>query len=215
MLFFQWLNEVRKELAALITGSLLLAALGLYQAISGKAVSPWLYSSIALVFFGWAFYKVWAKQKIAADAARQSVYEGRPLFSMRPFRVVGSEEYGLHLLNCGGRPARHVRLGGIRSYEGDYNLDFEEMTVLQPADEWTSLAYRVRDKSRRDARLSQFLRDNPPNAAVVWWDIRIQYWDTDNAIKQGGVIRLCFDVDDGILFARAAPYTALGFKPPP
>jgi len=43
MEFFRWLNAIRKELKALITGSLLLAFLGLYQSITGKQVPAWAY----------------------------------------------------------------------------------------------------------------------------------------------------------------------------
>jgi hypothetical protein len=73
MLFLHWLNEVRKELRALITGSLLLGALGLYQSITARKVPWFVYAGITIFFLMWAFFGVWAKQsKPALDHLRQS-----------------------------------------------------------------------------------------------------------------------------------------------
>jgi hypothetical protein len=214
MLLAQWLNAIRSEFRALITGSLLLATLGLYQVFTDRPVSPWLYSAIVLFFLCWALFKTWAKEKARADAAIRSIYEGQPIFALEVRRVTMDGGYNFHLENCGERPARHVHLSSVSSYRENYDLHFGEITVLRPHSEGTdTVSYRVTDKNSKAARLSAFLKDNPEGAAVVWWDIHIEYWDTDNAIKVGGIVRLCYDVETGALFVRAAPYTALGFKP--
>jgi hypothetical protein len=62
MIFLRWLNEVRKELKALFTGSLLLVVLGLYQTITTRVVAPWIYGVVVAVFLGWAFFGAWAKE---------------------------------------------------------------------------------------------------------------------------------------------------------
>jgi len=68
MLFLAWLNEVRKELTALITGSLLLFGLGLYQSTTDKHVPGWMYFGIVVGFLGWAFFGAWAKQHKKLEA---------------------------------------------------------------------------------------------------------------------------------------------------
>ncbi len=51
----------------MITGSLLLGLLGLYQSITHKSIPWWLYASIAFVFLGWAFFGAWNKQHKRAE----------------------------------------------------------------------------------------------------------------------------------------------------
>jgi hypothetical protein len=68
MLLLKFFDEFRKELKALVTGSLLLGLLGLYQAISRRNVSWWVYAVITVFFLGWAFYGVWRREYLRAEA---------------------------------------------------------------------------------------------------------------------------------------------------
>jgi hypothetical protein len=60
--FFKFVNEVRKELKALLTGSLFLAILGIYQTTTSRTVPPWVYWLVVFVFMVWAFFGAWNKQ---------------------------------------------------------------------------------------------------------------------------------------------------------
>lgn len=53
----------------MVTGSLLLAGLGLYQAITSKVVVGWLYGTIAFAFLVWAFFGTWSKSNKRLQAA--------------------------------------------------------------------------------------------------------------------------------------------------
>jgi hypothetical protein len=73
MLFLYWLNEVRKELRALVTGSLLLFGLGIYQTTTTRVVPPWIYGAVVAVFLGWAFFGAWDKKNRQWLAAAECV----------------------------------------------------------------------------------------------------------------------------------------------
>lgn len=60
--------------------------------------------------------------------------------------------------------------------------------------------------------LWQFLTDNAPDTAVTWWDVTIEFRDTDKSVQKD-IARFCFDVESGQLFVRAVPYTERGFVP--
>jgi hypothetical protein len=68
MLFLEWLKEVRKEVRALLSGSLLIISLGIYQGISGAKVPWWLYAAIICCFLVWACYGTWVREHRAKEA---------------------------------------------------------------------------------------------------------------------------------------------------
>ena len=77
MLFLNWFNETRKELKALVTGSLLLGILGLYQGMTGKTVAGWLYATVFVFFLGWTFFGSWSKQYKRAHEAESKIIAER------------------------------------------------------------------------------------------------------------------------------------------
>lgn len=79
MLFLLWLNEVRKEFRVLLTGSLLLGALGLFQVLVTSAHVPrWVYAAIAAGFLVWAFFRTWAREYHANEIKFVAGYSATP-----------------------------------------------------------------------------------------------------------------------------------------
>jgi hypothetical protein len=67
--FFRWLDAVRKEFATLVTGSLLLALMGLAQGVWQVPIPRWSYLAVTGCFLTWAFYRTWLKQHSALQSA--------------------------------------------------------------------------------------------------------------------------------------------------
>jgi hypothetical protein len=79
MLFLLWLNEVRKEFRVLLTGSLLLGTLGLFQVLFTSAHVPrWVYLAIGAGFLVWAFFRTWAREYHANEIKFAASYSATP-----------------------------------------------------------------------------------------------------------------------------------------
>jgi hypothetical protein len=156
--------------------------------------------------------------------ADQRLYDGRPLFVLEvgAQKAGGIKEWYFSLRNVGGRPARYIRLEAQFSGQGRYNLHFVEVLAL-PSNESAPMSYWVTDRATpelipvRDdqSMLRKFVSDNVVsedpfnNVALTWWDIKIQFRDTDESVKEE-IARLCFDVETDVLYATAVPYTERG-----
>ena len=91
-------------------------------------------------------------------------------------------------------------------------MSFGEIAALAPGDT-RPVTYEI-DQHGADQRiLCEFVGDNPPGSALVWWDIPISFRDTDESTG-ADVVRLCFDIQSGVLYSTAVPYTERDFKPP-
>lgn len=220
MLFLGWLNAVRKELKALITGSLLLGGLGLYQAITGRQFPWWLYAGLTALFLAWAFFGAWAEEHRNAEDAKQKLYDGRPLMALEviPCGISAHQvRPKINLRNIGARPARLAKPQTVTSYQDKYELHFDEIDSVAST-ETVAIGYWVTSHQECQHTLWDFLRDvkdtDDPlqKAALIWWDIRIKYRDTDESVREE-LTRLCFDLQSSVLYTTAPPYTERGFKP--
>lgn len=225
MLLLRWVNEVRKELRALITGSLLLGALGLYQAITSRPVPWWVYIIVTLLFLGWAFFGAWARQFNETETALQKVrdvekkiYDGRPIFVLE-IRRQSNENWIFYLKNCGQRTARYIKLQTVRSNQKKYRLNFTEISASGPGEEFSTYYYVDDSPVQNLQMLHKFLNDNEVhkdplyNAAFEWFDVPIEFRDMDESICQQ-LVRFCFDVETKSLRAAGVPYTAKQLDPP-
>jgi hypothetical protein len=228
-LLFRWINEVRKQLKALVTGSLVLGGLGLYQEISGSLVPWWAYTAITVVFLVWALFGAWKQEYLRSEATERKakeietrLYDTRPVFVL-DIRFRQHRTWEFVLRNVGGRTARFVKLEQQISGQARFMLNFREILALPPT-ESSPVNFWVTDSSVRellpilnDSRmLAEFVADNPSsddpakNTALTWWDIPIRFRDTDESV-QVELVRLCYDVESGVLYATAPPYTERGF----
>jgi hypothetical protein len=66
-MFFRWLNVVRGEFKTLMTGSLLLTAMGFAQGLWQVPIPRWCYVAVTGCFLGWAFYRTWLKEHSASE----------------------------------------------------------------------------------------------------------------------------------------------------
>ncbi len=117
------------------------------------------------------------------------------------------------LTNCGARSARYVKLSTIRSEIGAYEILFKEIPVLH-AGQQAPVDYEVigrRSDDRRTNRQStlwDFALDNAGErrATYFWYDISIQYRDTGELVRDGGIVGVCFDLRDEKLKTGGADY---------
>lgn len=228
MLFLQWLNEVRKQLRILITGSLLIGLLGIYQGISNRPVPPWMYAVSAAFFLAWAVFAAWARERILLEEERaalqvieKKLYDGRPIFVLELNYLSG---WSFHLQNCGSRPARYVELATQTSKAGRYDLHFYEVSVLEPNKPPVAVNWVVTESRKlvglhpSQKALNDFLNDVPQvenpfeRAVFIWFDVTIKYRDTDESVNQA-IVRFCFDLDSQTMKAAAVPYTERKVNP--
>jgi hypothetical protein len=73
MFFFRWLNGVRKEFKTLMTGSLLLVAMGLAQGVWQVPIPRWCYVAVTACFLTWAFFRTWLKEHVALEDAQNTI----------------------------------------------------------------------------------------------------------------------------------------------
>ena len=78
MSFLRWLNELRKELTAVFTTSLLLVTLTLIEIFTSSHVPRWVYGTIATGFLVWASFNTWAKQYRANEITFVASYSATP-----------------------------------------------------------------------------------------------------------------------------------------
>jgi hypothetical protein len=69
-MFLQWLDSVRREFRTLMTGSLLLVAMGFAQGLWRVPIPRWCYVAVTSGFLMWAFYRSWLKEHLALEAAQ-------------------------------------------------------------------------------------------------------------------------------------------------
>jgi hypothetical protein len=110
MVFLHFLDEVRKELKALITGSLLLAGLGIAQSIYGVPVPSWVYVSTVVAFSGWAFFGAWSKQykkSLALESELSRIKTAKP-------RIILKNPGAVHITMS------NHNFGGVHAYRVPY-----------------------------------------------------------------------------------------------
>lgn len=67
-MFFRWLDTVRREFRTLLTGSLVLLAMGLAQGVWQVPIPRLCYLAVIGSFLTWAFYRTWQKERSAFEA---------------------------------------------------------------------------------------------------------------------------------------------------
>src|SRR6266436_8781858 len=59
--FGRWIDSVRKEVKALVTGSLLLSMMGMVNVVFHVHIPGWCYAVVIIFFLGLAFFRAWLK----------------------------------------------------------------------------------------------------------------------------------------------------------
>jgi hypothetical protein len=131
--------------------------------------------------------------------------------------VSPSHENIFRICNNGERAARWVKPQSVKSNQGTYVLHFEEIAALSPG-QFTTISYSVNNSVALDqGMLWSFFHDNEvrddpgEGAALVWWDIKIRFRDTDESVKEE-IVRLCYDLETDNIYTTAVPYTEHDFK---
>jgi hypothetical protein len=192
---------------------------------------------IALLAIGLviSMFSAWRKEHSIAQEATGKLYDGRPVImlevlgqpaamdvdpSHNPRRLTfRPPAFGLY--NCGGRTARFIHVQPLTSKLGNYQMYFQDLTSLEPGPH-RPIGFRVNNSGWSGAGLSNaeiawdFFHDNPvesdplENPALVWYDTPITFRDAGDAAMKD-IVRLAFDLQRGILYVTAVPYTQ---KPP-
>ena len=158
--------------------------------------------------------------KVAAN------YDGRPLFVLVIMGTPGQRQedgkYSIHwvlrLENHGVRTARYVRPRQVLSRMESFRLLFGEIAALPPhvrdaANTQVGCVVNTAKHPIRNATLNEFLLDNPTsdnplnNAALVWWDLEVDYRDADES-ENTALVRMAYDIQNNVLYGAAVPYTA-------
>lgn len=176
--------------------------------------------TVLTIVIGEHAFKLIVAAEARAEEAEAKIYDGRPLFVLNVSRM--GTHWLLNLKNVGARSARYIVMESKTSNQGNYHLRFGQILALPP-NEQEHMPYAVMDKSFNDVKdpsaMLKFLCDNEmhanplEDAVLTWWDIGIKFRDTDESVKDGGIVRLCYEVKDQILYGTAAPYTERNFKP--
>src|SRR5260370_5657059 len=199
---------------ALFTGATITVAVttGLAHAHAVHAsLLPYLCGyGIAVVMFAVAVAMMVEVRAQVADAPPQPSFvlevAGTP-----PLR--SNADWKFFLTNCSLRILRYVQLSTIRSEIGAYDIFFKEVQVMQPGEKIV-VGYDVsprrtvdRDMNRK-ATLWDFALDNAGErgSTYLWYDIFIQYRDTDDSVRDGRVVGVFFDIQDEILKTEGAEY---------
>lgn len=194
--------------------------LSLYVAATNRS-NAWVVGAMAILaalMFVVSAYHAWAEQYEARAAAEAAIYDGRPLFVLKvieqpSWKTQYPKAPVFELTNCGKRPARHIYLVSQRSHLKNYTLSFAQIPLLSP-DCTETLAYEVDQHGADQRALSEFIRNNPQDSALVWWDIEIAFRDSSD-VRGTDTIRLCFDVESQVLYTAAVPYTEKKITPQP
>jgi hypothetical protein len=139
-----------------------------------------------------------------AEESNAKMYDGRPLFVLEVLR--SGRQWDFRLRNCGDRTARYVKLNSIpsRGEKSKYVLHFQEIPAMPKGSE-APLFFWVSELFSTDTfPLSKFLNEHSPDAALIWWDIRVKFRDVNEAVEDGGIVRLCFEVESGVLYSTCA-----------
>lgn len=98
-----------------------------------------------------------AKAKKEAAEAKATMYDGRPLLVfdiVHQPKIMAANTVGrtiFQLKNCGGRPARWVKLHSIKSNGGKYLMDFEPIPLVDTKGE-AAVQYSVNFTGHADER---------------------------------------------------------------
>lgn len=163
-----------------------------------------------------AGYRAWKDEHLVRIDAEKRIYDGRPLFVLNVIRQPSwasgkpMHEQIFELTNCGGRPARFIRVEEQKSKLDYSTMRFSQILSLS-AGETKPLGYAIDQHGDHQGMLFEFLSDNSSDSALVWWDIGIVFRDTDES-EQREVVRLCFEVKSKYLYSREVPYTRRDFK---
>jgi len=125
----------------------------------------------------------------------------------------GNSDWRFCLTNCNARILRYVQLSKIRSEIGAYEIFFKEVPVMQPGEKIV-LTYEVfprREAERygnRKATLWDFALDHAGERGhtYLWYDISVRYRDDDDSLRDGGLLGVCFDLQDKKLKTEGAEY---------
>jgi hypothetical protein len=117
------------------------------------------------------------------------------------------------LQNCGSRTARYVRLGTIRSDIGAYELAFKTIPALLPGEKapvFHEVYPRRHDEkhSEKKATIWDFGKDHSSERGhrFIWYDIPVQYQETDDSIRDAGILSVCFDLENQILTTEGVEF---------
>ncbi|HEY6248465.1 MAG TPA: hypothetical protein VI685_00815 [Candidatus Angelobacter sp.] len=142
------------------------------------------------------------------------IYDGAPKLVLKAYYIADPskqpKQWAIHVENCGQRAARFIRLRPEQSYSGKFTLHFSQLPTLRPDSE-QAITFWVTEGFESEVPLVSFLNDHSPDAALIWWDIRITFRDMDESTTEE-IVRLCYDVQYDVLYGTDAPYTERGFK---
>ena len=89
-------------------------------------------------------------------------------------------------------------------------MEFAQLPLLAAGNS-EFLPYAIDQHGADQRALCEFLQNNPEHSALVWWDIKVAFRDT-NDMRGTDIIRLCFDVQTKLLYTASVPYTERGKK---
>lgn len=198
-----------------LMGSAAFTLLSLYVLIANKNANWAIYITLglAVLFFMWSAFLGWRDEyyaRIKAERAQREGYDGRPIFILKVYLTVDPgkpalRQWRLGLENCGTRVARFLLLQPKRSYTDKFMLWFGQIPVVKSGDE-EHLGYWVTQGYNEKATLADFLGDHSADAALIWWDIKINFRDMDETAAEE-LVRLCYDVQTDVLYGTGVPYT--------
>ena len=196
MKFAKWVYAVARHWYGYAGGTFVAVLLLIVQQVMGRRFTFWYYVLILALGLFWSMFAAWSDEHDSKNKSEKWMYDGRPLFVLnvvkQPTWTAGKGETIFTLHNCGGRPARWIRLGMQKSRLDYYTMTFAEISALGPGDT-TPITYAIDQHGQDQRMLCEFLGDNPPGAALVWGDIPISFRDTDESTGSD-VVRLCFDI---------------------
>ena len=167
----------------------------------------------AIVMLLIASYLAWRGEYRSRLEAEKAIYDGRPLFTLEivqqpSWQTQNPKDAIFRLTNCGKRAARYVRLDSQKSTLRGHTMEFVQLPLLSP-DNSEMLAYAIDQHGADQRALCEFLQNNPEDSALVWWDIKVNFRDTNDAQAED-LIRLCYDVQSKALYTTGVPYTERG-----
>jgi DNA-binding PadR family transcriptional regulator len=140
-MLLRWLDSVRREFTTLLTGSLLLSAMGFAQSLWHVPIPRWCYVLVFVCFLMGACYRAWRKESLVCENAKAEVRDLKTQLTKTQIAAKQQE-------------VEHVRkaLYGLRFEPTVFR--FEEQTVQKRNDEPPHL-------SRTEVLIMEILLERP------------------------------------------------------
>jgi hypothetical protein len=152
-----------------------------------------------------------SKSEKARRDAESRRYDGRPILVLQvaavaPTYLMGPPQHVFYLKNCGNRPARWVNIPAVQSTGRNFRLSFARTPIIEPQAAET-LAFEVsKIDTSAGAALESFLADTPDGIYVTWYDMKIEFRDTDESMRSE-TARLAYWPGERHLASVEVPYT--------